>query len=154
MEYLLFMICFAIRYPLIWYILLCFNIYLKNSKINCRHRVVRYLWWRLEETWGCKINLENEHDEFRVVQTLSWSNNHTSSFCCIMLWNSIPDELWVATYITGEPPHRYNMFLILLQSLQIRSRLGLYLELHSASWAVAAIGPLALVDIYGIFTCP
>jgi hypothetical protein len=33
----------------------------------------------------CKINLNHEHDDFRLAQVLSWSNRHTSSFYCIML---------------------------------------------------------------------
>jgi hypothetical protein len=46
------------------------------------------------------------------------------------------------------------MFLILLQSLQIRTLSGLYLELRPASWAIVVIGPLAQVDICRIVTIP
>jgi hypothetical protein len=33
----------------------------------------------------CEIDLEDEHNGFRLVQALSWSNSLTSSICCIML---------------------------------------------------------------------
>jgi hypothetical protein len=65
-----------------------------------------------------------------------------------------PDKLWAATYIVKELPHRDNRFLIMLQSLQIRTWSGLYLGLRPASWAVPAIGPLGQVDICGITTSP
>jgi hypothetical protein len=46
----------------------------------------------------CKINLEDERSEFRLVQALSWSNSPTSSIYCIMLENGIaPHRLWAAT---------------------------------------------------------
>jgi hypothetical protein len=51
-------------------------------------------------------------------------------------------------------PHRYGMFLIQLQSLQIHIRSRFYLELRLASWTVTTIGPLTQVDIYNIITSP
>jgi hypothetical protein len=41
------------------------------------------------------------------------------------------------------------MFSILLPSLQLRIRSGLYLGLRLASWAIVAIEPLVQIDICG-----
>jgi hypothetical protein len=48
------------------------------------------LWWRSGETWQCRINLEDEYRDFRLVQALSWSNSPMSSICCIMLKIELP----------------------------------------------------------------
>jgi hypothetical protein len=48
----------------------------------------------------CKIDLEDEHGDFTLVQALSQTNNPMSSICCIMLFRLVaPDRLRVATFI-------------------------------------------------------
>jgi hypothetical protein len=38
----------------------------------------------------CRINLEDEHGELRLVQALPWTNNSMSSICFIMLKIELP----------------------------------------------------------------
>jgi hypothetical protein len=47
-----------------------------------------------------EIVLEDEHDRFKLVQTISWSNSYTSNFFLYYAMKfDAPNRLWAATFI-------------------------------------------------------
>jgi hypothetical protein len=48
----------------------------------------------------CKIDLEDEHCDFRLVKALLWSKSPTSSICYIMILRLVaPDGFQAAIFI-------------------------------------------------------
>jgi hypothetical protein len=102
------------------------------------------LWWGLGETWLLKINLKEDTVMFRLVQTLSESNNHTSSIvvlCC--------EKIGCTGWVTGCYLYKLKICLINMTSFQFCYNLvpdwDSWLGLRSFSWSTAAIRPLTRV---------